>query len=63
MIGAKRIGWDLKFKGDGTNEFICSELGAFFCEEILDIQIDGDLDFITPKMLNPIIAAHGKRVI
>ena len=63
MLGAKRIGWDLKFKGDGSQEFICSELAAFFCEEILGINIEGELDFITPKMLNPIIAAHGKRVI
>lgn len=63
IIAAKRIGKDLKFQSDGTKEFICSELGAFFCEEILDIKIEGDIDFITPKGLNPIVKQYGKRVI
>lgn len=63
ILAAKRIAWDLKFQGDGTKEFICSELGAFFSETILEIPIEGDLDFITPKMLNPIIKAHGKQII
>lgn len=58
-----RVGYDLKLKGDGTETFICSELGAFFCEEIMGMEIGDDIDFITPKRLNPIIAAVGKRVI
>lgn len=63
ILLGKRIGLDLKFKGDGNKKFICSELGAFFCTEIIEIKIDGDLDFMTPKMLNPIISANGKRIV
>lgn len=63
IIVCKRVGYDLKLSGDGTQSFICSELGALFCEEILEIEIPENIDFITPKSLNPIIKAHGKRVI
>jgi len=63
FIIAKRLGCDLKLKGEGTQKFICSELGAFFCEEILDISIDSDLDFTTPKMLNSVVRAHGIQII
>lgn len=63
MIGCERIGYNLKLQGDGTETFICSELGAFFCEEILEIPIEGVTDFMTPKKLNPIIKAHGKLVV
>jgi hypothetical protein len=63
MIAAERVGRKIKFEGDGDETFICSELGAFFCEVILEIDIPEDLDFITPKHLNPIVKAHGKRVI
>lgn len=61
-LACQRVGYDLKLKGDGTETFVCSELGAFFCEEIIEIPIEGVKDYITPKMLNPIIKAHGKRV-
>lgn len=63
IILGRRIGVEMKFSGDGDQKFICSELGALFCKEILELDIPGDLDFITPKALNPIIRAHGKRVI
>lgn len=63
VLASKRIGLNLKLNGDGTETFICSELGAFFCEEILEIDIPEDLDFVTPKSLNPIVKQHGKRVI
>lgn len=63
MLACQRLGIKIKLKGDGTQTFICSELGAFFCEEILEIDIPDDIDFITPKALNPIVKAHGKQVI
>lgn len=63
ILIAKRINVKLNFKGDGDKEFICSELGALFAVDILEIKIDGDLDFITPMDLNPIIKKYGKRVI
>lgn len=63
ILAANRIKWKLNFEADGSNEFICSELGAFFCVSILEIEIEGKLDFYTPKMLNPIIALHGKQII
>lgn len=62
IVSAKRIGYNLKFNGDKDNSFICSELGAFMCEEILEIPIDSDIDFISPKMLNPIIRKYGKAI-
>jgi len=63
VILSQRIGHRVKLKGDGDETFVCSELGAFFCEEILEIPIDYDIDFMTPKGLNPIIKAHGKHII
>ena len=51
VIACQRINVKLRLKGDGTETFICSELGAFFCEEILEIDIPEDIDFITPKAL------------
>lgn len=63
VLAFQRLGRKLKLKGDGKETFICSELGALFCEEIIGIIIDEDLDFITPKALNPIVKAHGKRII
>lgn len=63
IIAAKKIGFKLKFKSTDDSKFICSELGAFFCREILEIRIDDQLDFITPKALNPIVALHGKKIV
>lgn len=63
IVGAKRIGKTVRFKGDGDKTFICSELGAFFCEKILSIDIGDEIDYITPKGLNPIVRTHGKRTI
>lgn len=63
VILGQRIGYEVKLKGDGDETFVCSELAAFFCKEILEIPIDYDIDFITPKSLNPIIKAHGKQII
>lgn len=64
VIAGKRTGiWNVKFDGDGETTFICSELGAFFAEKILGIEISNALDFITPTDLNPIIRAHGKRIV
>lgn len=63
IIIAKRANINLTFKGNNTQKFICSELGAFFCEMILDIPISVDINFITPKELNPIIKKYGKQVI
>lgn len=62
IVLAKKINWDLKFKDEGRKEFICSELGAFFCKEILEIPLIGELDFITPKGLNPVVRKYGKLV-
>lgn len=53
----------IKFKGDGEDTFICSELGALFSEVILGVDIDENTDFITPKRLNLYIKKYGKRVI
>lgn len=63
ILLGRRVGLTFKFKGDGHKSFICSELGAFFCKEILEIVIENDIDFVTPKDLNPIVRAHGKRII
>lgn len=60
MIAGQRIGLDIKFQGDGSKTFICSELGAFFCEEIIEIPIPEKMDFITPARLNPIVRKYGK---
>lgn len=62
MLAAERVGIHLDLKGDGDQTFICSELGAFFCESILEIQIPENIDFITPKRLNPIVKQWGRRV-
>lgn len=63
VLLARRVDVQLHFESDGDKTFICSELGAFFCEEILEIPISEDIDMMTPKDLNPIIKAHGKRVV
>jgi hypothetical protein len=63
VLACQRVGVKLHLKGDGTETFVCSELGAFFCEEILGIDIPEDIDFVTPKSLNPFVKAHGKRVV
>lgn len=52
----------IKFKGDGEDTFICSELGALLCENVLGIKIEEDMDFVTPKRLNPYVKKYGKRV-
>lgn len=62
ILAGRRVGKKIVFKGDGDKTFICSELGAFFVENILEIEVDGPIDYMTPKDLNPIIKAHGKRV-
>lgn len=62
LIGRK-FGIKFDFKGEGDQEFICSELGALFSEIILDIDVPGILDFVTPKDLNPIIKQYGKRIV
>lgn len=63
ILAGRRVGIKLNFKGDGDQTFICSELGAFFTEKILGIDVDGTIDYMTPTDLNPIIRAHGKRVV
>jgi hypothetical protein len=63
VILSQRCGYNFKLSGDGTETFICSELAALFCEEILEIPINENIDFMTPKDLNPIIKAHGKQII
>lgn len=63
ILICQKFNYKIEFKGDGDKEFICSELGAFFCETILEIPINGDIDFITPKQLNPIIKKYGKYII
>lgn len=63
ILAGRRVGAKINFKGDGDKTFICSELGAFFVREILGIEVDGTIDYMTPKDLNPIIRAHGKRVV
>ncbi|NJO48142.1 MAG: hypothetical protein HC840_00340 [Leptolyngbyaceae cyanobacterium RM2_2_4] len=63
VLACKRAGYNLKLSGDGSETLICSELGALFCEEILEIDVSEDMDFITPKDLNPIVKAHGKRAV
>lgn len=62
IVGSERFGIKMDIKGD-DNKFICSELGAFFCKEILEIKISENIDFITPTRLNPIIRQYGKRII
>lgn len=54
---------DLKFNGDKNQTFVCSELGALFCEQILEIDISENQDFITPKQLNTYVSLYGKRII
>jgi len=63
VLACDRIGIKLHLKGDGIETFICSELGAFFCEEILGIDIPEDIDFVTPKSLNPFVKTHGTRIV
>lgn len=66
MMLASRVDWHLEFKGDGEGQgskFICSELGAFFCKEILEIPVPSDINFISPKQLNPIVKQYGRRVV
>lgn len=63
LILCKRLNIPFQLKGDGTKTFVCSELGALLCKEILEIEIEGDIDFITPKYLRPIIMKYGKRII
>jgi hypothetical protein len=58
-----KVGIKPKFKGDDNQTFICSELGALFCEVILGIDIPEDEDFVTPSKLNPYVKAHGKRIV
>lgn len=63
ITAARKIGWKLHFDSNKDSMFICSELGDLFCEEILDIDIPGDADFVTPLDLNPYVAKAGKKVI
>lgn len=60
IIVGQRVGLSVKFQGDGSHTFICSELGAFFCKEIIEIPIPEEMDFITPARLNPIVRQYGK---
>lgn len=62
MILARKIGIKLKFRGDGSEKFICSELGALLIETILGIEIKEDKDFITPKGLHVYVSAFGERI-
>lgn len=63
ILCGRRLNRKITFKGDGDKTFICSELGAFFAKEILGLPLDGTIDYMTPTDLNPIIRAHGKRVV
>lgn len=63
ILLGRRVGMEIKIKDGDRKKFICSELGAFFCEEILGIDIPGELDFITPKGLNKIVKIYGQRII
>lgn len=65
VVVGERVGLNVKVKTDEKQDskFICSELAAFLCEQILDIDIPGDINFVTPKKINPIIRANGVRVI
>lgn len=63
IILGRRFGLTFNFKGEGDQEFICSELGALFSEIILGIDVPGTLDFVTPKDLNPVIKQYGKRIV
>jgi hypothetical protein len=63
ILICSRVGIKAKFNGDGSSTFICSELGALFCEEVLGIDITEDEDFVTPKSLNPYAKKYGKRVV
>lgn len=62
-ILAERFNMNLDFKGDGNKTFICSELGSLFCKEILEIDIEEDQNFITPKKLNEYVSVYGKKII
>lgn len=59
----ERFGFHLRFKGDGDKSLICSALGRLFCDVVLCIPVPAEQDFVTPKQLNPYVAAKGKRIL
>lgn len=61
MMICGRLGFKINFKGDNDETFICSELGALFCEKILNIKINEDEDFISPKSLHQYVSKVGVR--
>lgn len=63
MMLARRVGWKLSLPTNGDAEFVCSELGELFCEDILGMDIPEEEDFISPKDLNPYVAKAGKKVV
>jgi len=61
-ILTKKLNINLGLKGDGDETFKCSELGAMLVQDILNIEIAENEDFITPSELNPYIKDHGKQI-
>lgn len=53
ILFCERLNIELKLDDDSKQDdkFICSELSAFFCELILNIDIPGNINYITPKRL------------
>jgi len=64
ILLGNRFQLNVKFSSSGNDKFICSKLAALFCKEILEIPIDqSEINFITPKQLNPIIKMYGKQIV
>ena len=62
-IIANKLNIVIGLTGDGDTTFKCSELGALLIEDVLNIEVSQNEDFITPKELNPYIKDNGIRII
>ena len=49
-------------KVDGEETWICSELGGWLLKKHLHLDIEGELDMLTPKMLHDQLAHLGTRI-
>lgn len=59
----KKIGIDSELKRvDGEETWICSELGAWLLKKHLHLDIEGELDMLTPKMLHDQIVPLGRPI-
>ena len=63
QIGIMQVFKKVKFKPENEDSFVCSKLCAFFIETVLDLDVPGDYNFISPADLNPYIKTYGRRII